>query len=295
MRTEVVKEDIIDLNRLQSSNKKDRGVIILVVTLSIALIVFIAATLVYIDSIDLNMEWYQLVSLGFLIALGPFGFYGTAVSRRKSDIEQRLPDFLRDVAEAGRFGMTLPEAIRVASRGKYGKLTPEIRKMAAQIEWGVPATEALQLFVDRVRTPLVEKMIAIIIKANNAGGNVSDVLTMVAKDAREMRMMEDERKLEMVTYMMVIYIAFFVFIATIFIMNSVFLPAMIETNVEGSMINVPIIEQVQVVFIVSVIVHAVGDGIMAGVLQDGRISNGMRHGFIMLFTGVAALIILGAF
>ena len=295
MRTEVIKEDIIDLRRLKSAQKRDLGIIILTVSLAIALVIFVASALVYLDSISLGLEWYQLVSIGFLIALGPFGFYGTAVSRRKADIEQRLPDFLRDVAEAGRFGMTLPEAIRVASRGKYGKLSPEIRKMAAQIEWGVPATEALQLFVDRIRTPLVERMIAIIIKANNAGGNVSDVLSMVAKDAREMRLMEDERKLEMVTYMMVIYIAFFVFIATIFIMNSVFLPSMVETNIEGSMINIPIIESVQVVFIVSVIVHAVGDGIMAGVLQDGRISNGMRHGFIMLFTGVVSLIILGGF
>jgi len=38
-------------------------------------------------------------------------------------------------------------------------------------------------------------------------------------------------------------------------------------------------------FIISVIIHAVGDGILAGVIQDGQISNGMRHSFVMLLIG----------
>lgn len=293
MRTETVQEDILDLSRLRGSVGRDYGMYILTITMGIGIVLIVMAVLRYLGSISISLEWYDILALAFLVMLGPYGFYATAVNKRKADIESRLPDFLRDVAEAGRFGMTLPEAIRVASHGKYGKLTPEIRRMAAQIEWGVPAPEALQLFVDRVRTPLVERMIAIIIKANNAGGNVSDVLGMVARDAREARLMEEERKVEMITYMIVIYIAFFVFIATIFILNSVFLPAMSDVTADGTMINVGMIPEVQVVFVVSIIVHAVGDGIMAGVLQDGRIANGMRHGFIMLLTGMVSLALLG--
>jgi archaellum biogenesis protein FlaJ (TadC family) len=55
------------------------------------------------------------------------------------------------------------------------------------------------------------------------------------------------------------------------------LPATIQTEV---------IPTVQLIFIVSVVIHAFGDGILAGVLQDGRIANGMRHSFIMLLIGV---------
>ena len=44
--------------------------------------------------------------------------------KKIKEIEDRLPDFLRDVAEAGRFGMTLAEAIKVASRGRYGRPDP---------------------------------------------------------------------------------------------------------------------------------------------------------------------------
>jgi hypothetical protein len=51
-------------------------------------------------------------------------------------------------------------------------------------------------------------------------------------------------------------------------------------------IKADVIPIIQMLFIVSVVIHAVGDGILAGVLQDGRIANGMRHSFIMLLIGL---------
>jgi flagellar protein FlaJ len=216
-----------------------------------------------------------------------------------------LPDFLRDVAEAGRFGMTLAQAIRVSSRGRYGRLTPEIQRMAAQIDWGVPASEALRLFAERVNTPLVKRMVSIIIKANDAGGSVADVLTMVAHDARETIINFNERRISMATYTVVIYVAFGVFLATIFILNTTFLPNMEEAGqqvneqaLEAGVTNLPatiqseIIPTVQLIFIVSVAIHAFGDGILAGVLQDGKIANGLRHSFIMLLIGFLGTILI---
>ncbi|MFI5417942.1 MAG: type II secretion system F family protein [Candidatus Lutacidiplasmatales archaeon] len=233
---------------------------------------------------------------GLLAVIGPYGIVMSAKLRRISKIEERLPDFLRDVAEAGRFGMTLPDAIVVASRGRYGLLTEEIKKMASQLEWGVPVATALRLFEERVPTPLVQRVVSIITRANEAGGNVADVLTMVAHDTREVQLALSARQISMLTYVTVIYIAFFVFLVTIYIMAAVFLPQMITAGkgISGSgalassgAINlefgyVPILF---VAFLVAVIVHAVGDGIMAGVLFNGRIADGLQHATILLVMG----------
>ena len=95
-------------------------------------------------------QFLDFFVLGLIALMGPYGFAMTGKMRRISKIEERLPDFLRDVAEAGRFGMTLPDAIIVASTGRYGLLTDEIKKMASQLEWGVPVATALHLFEERV-------------------------------------------------------------------------------------------------------------------------------------------------
>lgn len=248
------------------------------------------------------IDWIILA----MLAVISVGFYLSAKEKNIHEIETRLPDFLRDVAEAGRFGMTLADAIVVASSGRYGRLTPEIKKMAAQIEWGVPASEAIRLFATRVKTPLVVRMSSIIMKANDAGGNVADVLSMVSHDAKETILTDEERGVTMQTYVLVVYIAFFVFIATILILQGQFLPKMEEAgasvseqaakqgagDIAGVSIQTEIIPEVSFIFLLSVIVHALGDGILAGVIQKGSISIGLRHSFIMLLAGFLTLRIL---
>lgn len=290
-------KEILDIGQLEAT-RKDYSKTILWSSVTVALILFAFGAIEAYGGLETPLDWIDFVVFGLMAICGPYGFYTSMRYKRMKEIETRLPDFLRDVAEGGRFGMTLAESIVVASKGRYGPLTPEIRKMAAQIDWGVPVAEAIRLFMERVNTPLVNRMMTIILKANDAGGNVADVLNMVAHDARESILNQNERAVSMSTYMVVIYIAFAVFIATIFILNTTFLPRMEEAGravAEGAesagITNMPatiqadIIPKVQFIFIAAVVIHAFGDGMLAGVLQDGRIANGLRHSFIMLLIG----------
>ncbi len=247
------------------------------------------------------LNWLVIAILGFI---GPYGFFMARKQREVKQVERRLPDFLRDVAEAGRFGMTLADAIVVSSSGRYGKLTPEIKKMAAQISWGVPATEALRLFAERVKTPMVQRVVAIIVKSSDAGGDVADVLTMVSHDTKENQLTEDERRIAMSTYIAVIYISFMVFLVTIWILNATFLPKMVEasTSLAGTTAlagssplaqDLPaVVNQIKIAFFIATIVHGLGDGILAGVLDNGKIPTGLRHSFIMLLIALFGFLLI---
>ncbi len=248
-------------------------------------------------------DMVNFIILGLIPLFAIPGIYIMRYDRNIRQIEDRLPDFLRDVAEAGRFGMTLADAIVVASGGRYGKLTPEIKKMAARIDWGVPANEAIRLFSEKVKTPLVNRVCAIIMKSNDAGGNVADVLTLVANDTKQVQLMDKERKVSMSTYIAVIYISFFVFLFTIIILNATFLPQMREAGEETSalitgtgggagsvqIIQAQAISAIQFTYLIASLAHAVGDGLIAGNLSTGRVRNGLVHSFILL---VAAFFML---
>jgi flagellar protein FlaJ len=293
------------LKRILATEKVDLTKTWLGASIAIGAVFAFIAVIDNMGSFDFPLEPVDWIILTMLSVIS-IGFYMSAKEKHIHEIETRLPDFLRDVAEAGRFGMTLADAIVVASSGRYGELTPEIKKMAAQIEWGVPASEAIRLFATRVKTPLVVRMSSIIMKANDAGGNVADVLTMVSHDAKETILTDEERGVTMQTYVLVVYIAFFVFIATILILQGQFLPKMEEAGasvseqaekagigeIPGVSIQTDIIPAVSFVFLLSVIVHAVGDGLLAGVIQKGSISIGLRHSFIMLLSGFLSLRIL---
>ena len=296
------------LKKILATEKTDLTKMIVAGTMAVAGIFVMMALLDNIGSLALPLEPIDYVIFAMLAMLGPYGFYVSTKEKHIREIEVRLPDFLRDVAEAGRFGMTLADAIVVAASGRYGRLTPEIKKMAAQIEWGVPASEAVRIFSERVKTPLVTRMTSIIRKANDAGGNVADVLTMVSKDAKETILTQEERSVTMSTYVMVVYISFFVFIVTIMILQMQFLPKMEEagmsvsesaadmgiTEIPGVNIKVDLIPEVGFIFLLSIIVHAIGDGLLAGVIQKGSLPIGMRHSFIMLVVGFVLMRVLFA-
>jgi flagellar protein FlaJ len=171
--------------------------------------------------------------------------------------------------------------------------------MASQLEWGVPVATALQLFEERVPTPLVKRVVSIITRENEAGGNVADVLTMVAHDTREVQLGNEARQISMLTYVTVIYIAFYVFLVTIYIMAAVFLPQMVtagqgisSSSLSGAgavNLQFTFVPALFIAFLLAVIVHAVGDGVMAGVLFSGKIQEGLQHATIMLLSGWAIM------
>ncbi len=297
--------------RLRRTEQGDSRRTVLGISLVLLVLFGFVAFLNLIDSVKLTiradarpierfLDFLILAILGFI---GPYGFYLAKQQREIKQIERRLPDFLRDVAEAGRFGMTLAEAIVVSSGGRYGKLTPEIKRMAAQITWGVPAAEALRLLAERVKTPMVQRVVAIVVKSSDAGGDVADVLTMVSHDTKENQLTLDERRIAMSTYIAVIYISFLVFLVTIWILNVTFLPKMLEASgaltSTGNVVESPlaadlpnVVYSIRIAFFIACIVHALGDGILAGVLDTGKIPNGLRHSCIMLVIALLAFLII---
>jgi flagellar protein FlaJ len=281
--------------------------LIMIISAVIAIVFFVFSVIAYMKGGLGPLTWLDLMVFGiagFLIGPGAYDFVKT---RRIKKIEERFPDFLRDVAESGRFGMTLTDAIIVASSGRYGALTDEIKRMAAKLRWGVPVKDVLLSFKDRVNTPLIDRITAIIIKSNEAGGNISDVLNMVAATAREEQISQKERGIEMFTYGFVLLTSFFVFLATIIILNKSFLPEMakagmaVEESLKNSAVSgvpagigyeyIPIIA---LMFVMATIIHAVGDGIMIGLLKDGRVKSGFIWAFALLLSGYLTLRLLGA-
>lgn len=260
-------------------------------------------------SISGRIEFGKLSDFIILIILsiiGPFSFYEYARLKKIDKLEKHLPDFLRDLAENGRSGMPLHTAIRTASHGKYGLLTPEIKRMAIQISWGASSSTALKGFAKRVNTPLVNRCVNLIIEASNAGGNVGDVLSASARDTSEIQLLQEQRKIEMSTYTAVVYISFFVFLSVVLVLSTSLIPSMEkaqESGGQGAVTeevgagNIKMggafdVEKIKFFYLSAAVVQGLGDGLAAGVINDGRIVTGLRHSFIMVFIGFILLRLL---
>ncbi|HWG90745.1 MAG TPA: type II secretion system F family protein [Candidatus Thermoplasmatota archaeon] len=238
-----------------------------------------------------------LATVGLLVAFAPYGLYQYARERHIRNLDDRFPDFLRDLNEANRVGTPMAKAIRTTAKGDYGALTPEIRRMANQVGWGIPYEEALRIFAERVPTPIITRTTALIVKATRAGGNVSDVLAAAARDAREIKTLEKERRQTMLLYVMIVYVAFGVFLAVTAALQGLLIPSLLSsTRGTGlmSLGNVAFssrltLQEFEFIFFGVGLVQALGSGIVAGMMAEGTAAAGLKHSAIL--AGISLLVL----
>jgi flagellar protein FlaJ len=261
-------------------------ILILTIVFVVVFVVLGFLTLLGIDIVGLTSTDFFVMAL--LSGTGIFGMYEALRIRRISKIDNVFPDFVRDLAESRRAGMTFTKAIIFASRGNYGILTSEIQKISQQVSWGSSVSDALIAFSKRVNTRSIRRTISLIIEASKSGGNVADVLDVAAKDAREIKLLESERKANMASYVVVIYVGMFVFLAIILILTVSFIPAMTADASQGMGSALSIgggavrQEDVTLVFYFASLVQGFGSGIVAGVFEDGKLTSGIKHMFVMV-------------
>jgi flagellar protein FlaJ len=176
----------------------------------------------------------DVIIFSVLIIITPPAFTFHKKYKRTSTIEEYLPTFLRDISEMSRAGLTLPRAVNTVARGEYGALTKEVQAMDASMSWGVSFEESLENFAKRVPTPIITRTVALITQASKAGGRVVSVLEAAARDAREVKLLERERRGNMMVYVVISYMSFFVFLFVIGMLTSTFVPTMAEAGKAAS-------------------------------------------------------------
>lgn len=253
-----------------------------------------------------RMPWHKkyatdLFILAAMFGAGPYGYFFNHEAKRIMAIDEKFPDFLRDLAESARAGMTLPRALVTAAQGTYGALTPDIKTMAAQVDWGVDFGDALTRFATRTKTPLIDRTVSLIVEAQRAGGSMVDILTAASEDAREIKQIVSERSTQMSMYNVVIYIAFFVFLVVIMVLSAQFIPAFKEAVGAASGAKVGGLtfkdfdpEDFNTLFFHAALAQAIGGGLVGGVLTRGKPVAGFLNIAIMMVMAWASFrVIIG--
>ena len=260
-----------------------------------------------VDGIENEMtanEWFRsypeisaidYVIFGLISLMLPYGLYGRRRDKLRSRVEAKFPDFLRDLAEYWKGGLSMTVAIQTLAKGEYGNLNEDVNKMAAQISWGISFGEVLDMFTERVTSPIVTRAVRMVDEANRAGGRISDILLAASFDAREIKALETERRQEVGSYVTVIYASFFVYLGIILVLAQTFIPAIVDSAVAtgstGSMSigNLTIREVNEVwistIFLYSLIVQGIGNGLAAGFMSNGRLYTAFNRASFLLLVG----------
>jgi len=273
--------------------EKDKTILfILAISMSFSILLFLLGFFTLIGVIGFFndiISGVDFIVFGLLSAIGPIGFYNNLKAKKKRETEEQLPDFLREISSSTSSGMTIFDAIKSASKGDHGRLTPELQTMAAQLSWGIPVKDALDNFAKRVGTDSVKRMAITVNKALEIGGNTAAVFNAAAREIDQAKRVEQQRRTEMSMYAIVIFISFFVFLAVILIIDKTIFAEIIK--VQGKMTGKQMpgmsfakidVNMLKYTFFSFVLVQSLGGGLLGGFMMDGKLSSGVRFGFILV-------------
>jgi len=253
-------------------------------TVAVVLSCVILAFLSYFKVVEGFGTPTDFVTIAILGGTGIYGGYTIVRTRRIQKIDGEFPDFVRDLAESKKAGMTFTKAILLASKGSYGALTPEIQKMARQISWGQSVNDALMAFARRVNTPLIKRTVSLIVEASKGGGSTADVLEAASRDAMEIKFLQSERKANMSSYIIIVYIGAMSFLGIIVILCSSLLPNLTEgANALPGVGGGLSMTELRNIFFYGAMVQSFGSGLVAGVFETGNFQAGAKHAFILVF------------
>ena len=228
----------------------------------------------------------------FPIVMIKYGQY-----KRRKEIEELFPVFLRDFVEAIRGGMTVPYALKSVSRNDYRALTPHVKKMAVQLDWGVPVERVLELFSNKVKSKIISRIISSVRESHRFGGSLADTLEALSNTAVEVERLREERRLYLHSQMITGYIIFFVFLAVIIALETFLVPTFSEMSgtafLTGGAASASIsaeegaknAEQFKMIFQNLILIQGFFAGLAVGKMAEGAIVAGIKHSMFMMFIG----------
>lgn len=237
---------------------------------------------------DFSIDRFLL--LAAILALFPPAMTYWMDSRRRDAIDNAIPHLIRDIADAGRSGMTLTRAIEISAERDYGPLTSEIKRLIAKISFRIPLDRALQYFADRTGTTLSRRSAMLISEASKSGGDIQESMESVAKHVQEIQYLERKRRATLRPFIGVMYISFAVFLVTVFLLVTSFFAQLANTNFGSSgaiggvgfnFVSLPL-DQITTVFLYMAMVEAVFAGLVGGKMATGYIRDGLKHALLLM-------------
>ena len=273
----------------------------------------------------------NFIFLGMIFLFVPYSVYKFLEQKSIKAYEKEFPSFLRDLAEAQRAGLSILQAIKVASKSDYGSLSGEVKKISNQISWNVPLEEILTNFRKRMKSSgLIVRSIMVIGQANKSGGNIEDTMDSLANNIELIRDVQEEKSTLLNQQVFMMYAIFFIFVGITIALVKFLIPLVQTQTAQGGFGGIaqgfsanPCSECLhssdvacvscsaffavsaaldfgkkeepatyyKSLFFVMIIVQGFFSGLLAGQIGADSVAAGAKHSLIMLLSGVFVFIL----
>lgn len=236
------------------------------------------------------------LSVALVIATAPAAFVSMKLSTHKNSMEKGINNFLRDLTEVRKTGLSPEKCIESLSKRDYGTFSRELRKISSEISWGIPVKKVVMDFLKRTKSWMVQLNMFLLVETIDVGGGTIAMIESLARFNNLTQEVEKEKKMSVRPYIMMPYLASILLVATTVMMLG-FTSGTIGVGPEAAAAaaNSGSLDAVRTVFVASVIFNSYLIGIVAGKISDESVSSGFKHATILVIISLIAAKLLPLF
>lgn len=269
------------------------------VSLAVASVLF---ALIFLQGVYVPMEPYFIpvsqrannaLVLSLLVALAPSAVVEFVNNRWLRGVDANIPRLLRDVTEAVRSGVPLSKALEDASGRDYGPISRPLEAAMVKFNLTSDLEGALVWLGERLIRPAAKRMNTILIEAYSTGGRIMDVLDASVDLFTSLAEYREERDAQMRPYILVVYLGSLVFLVISWVILVQFLAPLAAASANpfvaqaGILQNVLDINYYKAILFWAAVMEALLGGLVAGKINEGRISAGLIHSALLLMITLA--------
>jgi len=226
------------------------------------------------------------VSLALIISAVPPAIVHQKIAGRKASMERGISNFLRDLTETRKTGLSPEACISNLSTRDYGAFSKELKKMSSDIGWGIPMRSVIMDFVKKTRSWMSQIVMFLLLEAVDVGGGTISMIESLARFNNMTQEVEKEKKMSVRPYMIMPYFAAILLVATT-LMTLIFTTQTLEMGGELSTASNNTAE-LTLIFTVSVVTHCYLIGLVAGKISEESLAAGFKHSSLLVVIAIVA-------
>jgi flagellar protein FlaJ len=244
----------------------------------------------FFSSLQTIIDMPIAVAITLFITTAPAAVVYSKISTKKAGMEKGINNFLRDLTEVRKTGLSPEKCIESLSKRDYGVFSKELRKISSEISWGVSIRKVIMDFLKRTRSWMTQVVMFLLVETIDVGGGTIAMIESLARFNNLTQEVEREKKMAVRPYILMPYFAAILLVATTTMMigftaGTLGAPAAAGAGETGTAQDLsPMIS----IFTTSCIFHSFLIGLVGGKISEESIAAGFKHAALLVVIAVTA-------
>lgn len=238
----------------------------------------------FFSSLQTVIDLPVAIAITLFVITAPAAVVYSKISTKKASMEKGINNFLRDLTETRKTGLSPEKCIESLSNRDYGAFSKELRKISAEISWGIPIRKVIIDFLKRTRSWMTQIIMFLLVETIDVGGGTISMIESLARFNNLTHDVEKEKKMAVRPYILMPYFAAILLVAT----TTMILGFTAGTLGVAETVSSQDLTPMVTTFTTSAIFHSYLIGLVGGKISEESIAAGFKHASLLVVMATAA-------